>query len=289
MSEIPTVGRTISLLAFACIMLTPACARHYPVRGMILGVNLADHTVIVSHRDIPGYMPAMSMPFRVRKPAELAGLYPGAQIEFDLVTRKSGAHIERLRRLGGGAVIVDQGDRIALPPNPDRIAIGETMPDFTLTDQLGHPVRLSGFRGSVVAVDFIYTRCPLPDVCPRLSANFARVQTRFRERMPKDLALLSITIDPRYDTSEVLLKYAKIWNARPEGWRFLTGPDGEIEIVARRFGMNYWPEEGLITHTSQTGIIGRNGRLAATVDGSSFAPVQLGDLIARELEKTDAP
>ena len=107
--------------------------------------------------------------------------------------------------------------------------------------------------------------------------------------MPKDLVLLSITIDPRFDTSEVLLKYAKIWNARPEGWRFLTGPDAEIEIVARRFGMNYWPEEGLITHTSQTGIIGRNGRLAAAVDGSSFAPVQLGDLIERELEKTNAP
>jgi len=256
---------------------------------MVLSVSPADRTVIVSHRDIPGSMPAMSMPFHVRKPGELTGLHPGTQIEFDLVTRKSGSHIERLRRVGAGAVIEDQGDRIALPPNPDRVAIGEAMPDFTLTDQLGHPVRLSDFRNRVVAVDFIYTRCPLPDVCPRLSANFARVQTRFREKMPKDLLLLSITIDPHYDTSEVLLKYAKIWNARPEGWRFLTGPDAEIEIVARRFGMNYWPEEGLITHTSQTGIIGRNGRLAATVDGSSFAPVQLGDLIERELEKTNAP
>jgi protein SCO1/2 len=253
---------------------------------MVLSVNAPDQTVIVSHRDIPRYMPAMSMPFRVRKPAELTGLHPGAQIEFDLVTRKSASYIERLRRVGGRPVIEDRGDRIPLPPNPSRIAVGEAMPDFILTDQLRNPVRLSDFRGRVVAVDFIYTRCPLPDVCPRLSASFARLQTRFRD---KDLVLLSITIDPRYDTSEVLLGYAKIWNARPEGWRFLTGPDREIETVARRFGMNYWPEEGLITHTSQTGIIGRNGKLAATVDGSSFAPVQLGDLIERELEKTYAP
>jgi protein SCO1/2 len=281
--------RLWACVALACILLTPACARHYTVRGMVLSVNTADRAVIVSHRDIRGYMPAMSMPFRVRKPAELTGLYPGAQIEFDLVTRKSGSHIERLRRVGVSAVIEDRGDRIALPPNPERIAVGEAMPDFTLTDQLLHAVRLSDFRGSVVAVDFIYTRCPLPDVCPRLSANFARLQTRFREKMPRHLVLLSISIDPRYDTPEILLKYAKIWNARPEGWRFLTGADGEIESVARRFGMNYWPEEGLITHTSQTGVIGRNGRLAATVDGSSFAPVQLGDLIEREMEKTNAP
>jgi protein SCO1/2 len=282
------VRLTISAVALASLF-TPGCAKHYPVRGMVIGVNAPEQTVVVSHRDIPRYMPAMSMPFRVRKPSELAGLYPGAQIEFNLVTRKSGSYIERLRRVGGGLAIEDQGDRIPLPSNPYRIAVGEAMPDFILTDQLRSPVRLSDFRGKVIAVDFIYTRCPLPDVCPRLSAGFARVQTRFRDKMPSDLVLLSITIDPRYDTPEVLLGYAKTWNARPEGWRFLTGPDGEIETVARRFGMNYWPEEGLITHTSQTGIIGRDGKLAATVDGSSFAPAQLGDLIERELEKIYAP
>jgi protein SCO1/2 len=256
---------------------------------MILAVDAPEQTVTISHRDIPRYMPAMSMPFHVRKAAELAGLFPGEQVEFELVARRSGSYIRRLRRIGGSAVIEDQGDRIVLPPNPDRVPIGSRMPDFALADQSGQPVRLSDFRGKVIAVDFIYTRCPLPDVCPRLSANFARLQNRFREKMGKDLMLLSITIDPHYDTPQVLLGYAKIWNARLDGWRFLTGPDGEIEIVARRFGMNYWPEEGLITHTSQTGVIARDGKLAAQVDGSSFTPSQLGDLIQRELEKANAP
>jgi protein SCO1/2 len=256
---------------------------------MVLGVNAAEQTVIISHRDIPHYMPAMSMPFHVRKPAELAGLYPGAQIEFQLVARKSGSYVERLRRIAPGQVIEDQGDRIALPPNRDQVSIGAIMPDFTLTDQLHRPVRLSDFRGKVIAVDFIYTRCPLPDVCPRLSANFARVQTRFREKMGRELVLLSITIDPQYDTPGELLKYAKIWKAEARGWRFLTGADGDIEIVARRFGMNYWPEEGMITHTSQTGVIARDGRLASRMDGAAFAAGQLGDLIERELEKKYAP
>jgi len=234
-------------------------------------------------------MPAMSMPFHVRTAGELAGLAPGAQIECVLVVRKSGAYIERLRRIGGNAVIVDQGDRIVLPANPDRIPLGASMPDFTLADQFSQAVRLSDFRGRVVVVDFIYTRCPLPEVCPRLSASFARLQTRFHDRIGKDLILLSITIDPQYDTPQVLLGYAKIWNARPDGWRFLTGRDTEIEVVARRFGMNYWPEEGLITHTSQTAVIDRAGRLAAQVNGSSFTAGQLGDLVEKELEKTNAP
>lgn len=282
-------GQSVRYTALACLLFAPACAKHYSVRGMILAVNAPEQSVTISHRDIPRYMPAMSMPFHVRKPAEIANLQPGEQVEFELVARKSGSYIQRLRRIGGAAVIEDQGDRIVLPPNPDRVPIGSPMPDFTLADQSSRPVRLSDFRGKVVAVDFIYTRCPLPDVCPRLSANFARLQSRFREKMAKDLMLLSITIDPQYDTPQVLLGYAKIWNARFDGWRFLTGPDGEIEIVARRFGMNYWPEEGLITHTSQTGVIARDGKLAAEVDGSSFTPSQLGDLIQRELEKTNAP
>lgn len=270
------------------VLLFAGCARHVPVRGMVLGVNATEQSVTISHGEIPLYMPAMSMPFRVRRASELSGLYPGAQVEFRLVARKSGSYIEHLRRIGAGGVIEDQGDRIVLPPNPEQVPVGAGMPDFALTDQLNRRVRLSDFRGQVVAVDFIYTRCPLPDVCPRLSANFAGLQKRFGERIGRDLTLLSITIDPQYDTPDVLLRYAKIWNARPEGWRFLTGPDREIEIVARRFGMNYWPEEGLITHTSQTGVIARDGTLAAKVDGSSFAASQLGDLIGRELEKTNA-
>ena len=253
---------------------------------MVLGIDTSAKTAVISHADIRDYMPAMAMPFRVRQSGELSGLHPGAQVQFDLVIRKKASHIEHVKRLGGTTtgVVEDAGDRIVLPPNPDQVAIGAAMPDFTLLDQFGKPVRLSDFRGKVVAVDFIYTRCPLPDVCPRLSANFARMQNRFADKIGKDLTLLSITIDPQYDTPAVLLGYAKIWNAKADAWRFLSGPEGEIALVARRFGMNYWPEEGLITHTSETGVIARDGRLAARINGSAFTAGQLGDLISRELE-----
>jgi protein SCO1/2 len=128
-------------------------------------------------------------------------------------------------------------------------------------------------------VDFIYTRCPLPDVCPRLSANFARLQKRFASL----LALLSITLDPEYDTPIVLTEYAQRWRADPSTWLFLTGSAEEIRQTAGRFGVVYWPEEGTLTHTSSTAIIDRAGRLAALVEGSSFTSQQLIDLVQAQL------
>jgi protein SCO1/2 len=149
------------------------------------------------------------------------------------------------------------------------------MPDFTLTGQDGRAVSLSSLRGQLVAVDFIYTRCPLPDVCPRLSANFARLQKRFAS----EIALLSITLDPDYDTPAVLTDYARRWGADAHVWRFLTGSPEQIQKIAGQFGVVYWPEENAITHTSSTAIIDRSGKLAALVEGSSFTSQQLIDLV----------
>jgi protein SCO1/2 len=164
------------------------------------------------------------------------------------------------------------------------VGIGDLVPDFELTDQSGHPVRLSGFHGRVVVVNFIYTRCPLPEVCPRLASNFALVQRRFREQLGSKLILLSVTMDPKYDTPEMLEEYSKAWGRDPKGWYFLTGSDRAIRTVADRLGLVYWPEEGSLTHTSLTCLIGRDGRLEARVNGSAYEVRQLGDLIARQLE-----
>jgi protein SCO1/2 len=157
------------------------------------------------------------------------------------------------------------------------------VPDFQLINQSALPIRLSELAGRIVAVNFIYTRCPLPEVCPRLAANFAHLQKRFRQRMGKDLVLVSITLDSQYDNATVLADYAKRWGAG-QGWQFLTGDSAEIQRVASEFGLVYWPEDGLLTHTSQTGIIDRDGRLAALIEGSSYEEDQLGDLIAQQLE-----
>ena len=115
--------------------------------------------------------------------------------------------------------------------------------------------------------------------------NFKALRDRFAARMDRDLAFLTISFDPRYDTPEVLSRYAASQRAGGPGWHFLTGEPKEIERVCNAFGIQYWAEEGLITHSLQTAIIDRDGRLAATVEGKDFTPAQLGDLVGAVLDR----
>lgn len=219
----------------------------------------------------------MTMPVRVPSATAMRGVTPGTLVDFQL--DRGTARNLKIRRAANE--IEQDGRTIALAPPKEMVHPGDSMPDFELTNQRGGRTRLSSYKGSVVAIQFLYTRCPMPEVCPRLAATFARMQRRFSGR---DLILMSVTLDPVYDTPAMLSRYANLWRAQM-GWHFLTGSDEEIKAVAKWMGLIYWPEEGVITHNSTIGIIGRNGRVAAMVEGLSFDAQQLGDLIATELDK----
>lgn len=262
----------------AALILLPtllcSCARHFHAQGIVLAVDARSRMVTISHRAIPHYMEAMAMPFHVDAATNLAQLQPGARINFELRVSRSATEARHIR--------VQQTDLadIPVPKAENRVPIGDPMPDFSLTDQNGDPVRLSSFRGQVVTLDFIYTRCPLPDVCPRLSANFARLQKRFAGK----LTLLSITLDPQHDTPQILADYAQRWRANSQTWKFLTGSEESIRKIAEHFGVVFWAEEGAITHTSTTAIIDRAGKLAALLEGTKFTSQQLIDLVQTELQ-----
>jgi protein SCO1 len=272
------ISNNRSVVFLLCILLC-SCARHFRAQGIVLAVDSPNRTLTISHRAIPGYMEAMAMPFHVDAATDLAPLRPGSRIDFELKVTHSAAVVRHIRLQQ--TALAD----VPVPKAEGRIAIGEQMPDFSLTDQNGNAVRLSSFLGQVVAIDFIYTRCPLPDVCPRLSANFARLQKRFAGKM----ALLSVTLDPQHDTPQVLAEYAARWHANSHTWLFLTASEDDIRKVAGHFGVVFWAEEGSITHTSSTAIIDRTGKLEAMVEGSSFTSQQLIDLVQTELDRSPAP
>lgn len=246
-----------------------SCARHYRAQGVVLALDPVNQSVTISHRAIRGYMEAMAMPFRVADARQLNGLAPGARVNFQIRVGKDGTVVQRIAVQPGAGL-----DDVPLPKPAGKLAAGAAVPDFSLIDQMGRGVKLSDFRGQFVALDFIYTRCPLPDVCPRLSANFALLQKRFGGK----IRLLSITIDPLYDTPEVLRDYGKRWQADPAIWHLLTGPEDDIRTVAGHFGLVYFPEEGVITHTVSTALIGPDGKLLALLEGASFTSRQLIDL-----------
>jgi protein SCO1 len=227
-------------------------------------------------------MDAMVMPFTVRDPKVVADVRPGDRIAFRLNVRDGQTDIDQVRLLS--AAPADIG-LLNTPAVSTLVKPGEPVPDFTLTNQDGNPVSLSSLRGKVVAVTFIYTRCPLPDYCPRMITNLQAVERRFPERVSKDLALVAVTFDPQFDTPERLKEYAQFFKSDKPGWQFLTGSRDDIARVTQLFGVEYWPEEGLITHTLQTAVIDKEGKLAAQAEGKDYSGQQLADLVGSALER----
>ncbi len=261
-------------------------AREYPVTGMVLGVDRSRNTFTASIQSIPGFMPAMAMPFEVRQKKDLDGLSPGAIVEFVLVVNDRSSHAERIRVVRYQSAEQDPlaANRLKLLTDvagatPRKVlAIGETVPDFTLTDQKRRSVALSDLRGKVVAINFIYTSCPLPNFCLRIANNFGVLHQRFKSQLGRDLVLLTVTFDPVHDTPEVLAQYARRWSADPTAWHFLTGPIGDVQRVCHVFGVDFFPDEGLMNHSLHTAIIDRQGRMVANIEGNQFTADQLSDL-----------
>jgi protein SCO1/2 len=260
-----------------------ACAARHHAQGLVLRVDHAASTVTVSHDAIPGYMDAMVMPFTARDPREVADVRPGDRIAFRLNVKKDRTHIDRVQLLS--AAPADLG-LLNTPAVSTLVKIGQPMPDFTLTNQDGQPVSLSSLRGKVVAVTFIYTRCPLPDYCPRMITNLQAVERRFPDRVNTDLALVAVTFDPQFDTPQRLKEYARFFKSDKPGWQFLTGSIDDITRVTQLFGVEFWPEEGLITHTLQTAVIDKEGKLVAQAEGKDYSGKQLADLVAQLLGPT---
>ncbi len=276
-------GRAALLAAAACC--AAIGAERHRVTGIVLKVDAAHRSFVASCAAIPGYMEAMSMTYTVRDDKELAGLRAGASVEFTLVVDGRKSYAEGIRPHRFESMEREQllARRLQLLEPPRTILRpGQTVPDFALTDQTGQRVSLSQFAGKVVAVTFIYTSCPLPDYCFRLSNHFGRLSKRFPGR---DLILLSITFDPVHDQPPVLSRYAATWKADPKTWHFLTGSLPEVQEVCRRFGLNFWQDEGLVTHSLHTLVIDRNGRLAADFEGNEFSAEQLGDFVQATLER----
>ena len=165
------------------------------------------------------------------------------------------------------------------------VTVGQQVPDFALTDQAQAKVHLSQLQGKVVALTFGYSRCPNPNYCLRLSNNLSTVEKRFHDRAGRDLVLLTIMIDPNHDQGATLVQYAGVFKANAEDWHFLTGPLPEIKQVAGMFGMNFWSDESLLTHTLHTVVIDRQGRLASNIEGNQFTAQQLGDLVQTVMDR----
>ncbi len=263
---------------FVSVLLISGCRRapenRYELRGTVVSVDKAQRQAVIEHEEIPGLMHAMTMPFNVREDWVLEALAPGQSVEAALVVKGDRSWIEDVR-ISQSRSVDTPGARSVLP------APGDAVPGFGLVDQDGRPIDLAQFRGRPLLMTFIYTRCPLPDFCPRTNMNFAEVYRGLRslpasDRKPR---LLTVSFDTEYDKPAVLKEYARRFMNPPDfgEWTFATGSEEEIRAITGHFGLIYRHESGQITHSLVTALIAPDGRLEKLYLGNQWTP---GEILA---------
>ena len=162
--------------------------------------------------------------------------------------------------------------------------IGARVPDCALSDQNGKSIHLHDYRGQVVLVTFIYTRCPLPNYCPLMSKNFASLQERLSKEFPGKFHLVTISFDPVFDTPKVMKDYTARYNHDEKTWSFACGTAEQIDYVAKLFGLLYRPEGGVITHDLRTALISPEGRLAHVWRSNVWIPFEVGRMVRETMQ-----
>lgn len=254
-------------------------AERYAITGEVVRAEPERKVLVVKHDEIKGYMPAMTMEFLVSD-GDLALARPGQRIRADMIPSKDGDfRLERIwpddrtieaRTIATGAMQLRQ-DTHTRGKNAYR-EVGEGAPDFTLYDQDGRVVQGSRFRGRHIMLNFIFSRCPVPTMCPAATAKMITVQRLAREAGVRDLELISITLDPANDTPGVLRDYAAVRGIDTSNFSFLTGPEGAIRDLLTQFGVITQLQGDILQHTLATLLIDPQGRIAHRTDGSQWEP-----------------
>ena len=274
----------LPLLAAGCTKNKETDLVTFPLRGEVVRIDTAKLTLTVAHQAIPNYMNAMTMPFKVRDRNLLRPLAVGDSIQATLAVSRTESWLEQIAVVGKG--------EMPAPLTPDQIITakvfktGEIFPDESLVNQDGKTVRLSSFRGRVLALTFIYTRCPLPDFCIRMSNQFARIQKSLKGdgRLNGKWHLVTVSFDPKFDRPAVLKRYAAEYGADFSSWDFVTDPDTAGPVIRRLadgLGLEYSQDEGLIDHNLRTVLIDPQGRLVKVITGNEWKPEEVAAEIRR--------
>ena len=235
--------------------------RRYDFNGRVVSKVPETHTLVVDHENIPGFMSAMTMPYPVAANVDLSGVEAGDQITARVVLNKDGDY--ELTKVA----VTDSSHRQKEVKETRQLFPGEEIPDVELVNQDGKEIHLSDFHGKTVLLTFIYTRCPMPTFCPRLSSLFAAVEKELAKD-PKEYSrtqLISVSIDPKFNTPPVLRKYSLAYlgedEKRFEHWSFTVPTPENLKKLAQAFALIYEEEDNQIAHSMSTVLIGPGGRL----------------------------
>lgn len=259
--------------------------KRYPFTGRIVSVDSQAQSAIIDGDAIPGFMDAMAMPYKIKPAATLNHLIPGDSVSAEVVVVSSGAKnddaapdywLENVKVIAHIDPSHAPGASSLHMPAP-----GEEVPDFSFTNQSGKLISLKQYRGKVLFVTFIYTRCPFPDFCPRLSGNFAEIYKQAATNATLTNAhLLSVSFDPEHDRPKVLRDYGFSVAHTHESalfnrWEFAAPRLADLPRLADFFALTIQPEGGTITHNLSTVVIGPDGKIVKWYHGGDWQPSDL--------------
>ena len=273
--------------AEACHRKPELHAKYYQLKGMVISVDVGHEQIIVDHEAIPGFMEAMTMSYGVKDDAALKKLKPGDRITARVVVTSDDVWLDNI-------VIVQKAAANAPPPKLDENVPpqpGELVPDFTFVNQDGRRVHFRHYRGKVVLLTFVYTRCPFPTYCPLMTRNFADINNQMAAHATLDAGthLLTLSFDPAHDTPAVLKAYGKRYAGKNDPgfrhWEFAAIPSGELKEVSSFFGFTFEEQGGQIVHSLSTALVGPDQKLVRWYAGNRWTPSEvLKDIKALENE-----
>jgi protein SCO1/2 len=259
----------------------------YQVKGLVVALGTDGKSVKIKHEEIPGYMAAMTMEFEVRGTNELTGLTAGDTVAFRMLVTDDDGWIDQLRKLDAPKVNpptpLPEGIRIVRDVEP--LEVGDLLPEYRFTNQSGKILSTLDYRGRALVISFIFTRCPFPTYCPRITSGFADAQQLLLTNHPSltNWHLLSLTIDPEYDTPAILKDYAQRHGGVQRYWTYATGSLLDLTAIAEQFGLQFWRDTpgGLPNHNLRAAVIDAAGRVQTNLVGNTWT----GDQLAEEIIK----
>src|SRR5437667_739072 len=251
----------------------------FEVKGVVIAVKAREKSIEIKHEKIPGYMPAMTMPFDVRNTNELAGLQPGDSVSFRMLVTDTEGWIDQIRKLAAPATkLTSTSGPLRLVREVEPLSVGDPLPDYHLTNQFGRPISTAQFKGDALAVTFLFTRCPFPNFCPLMANHFAEAQQQLLTlpNAPTNWQLLTISFDPDFDKPAILKAYAERYKYDPAHSSFATGALIDITALAEQVGLTFWHDEtGNISHNLRTVVVDASGRIRKIFSGNQWSSSEL--------------
>jgi protein SCO1 len=262
---------------------TADAEKSYHVRGVVVATDAAHNELSLKADEIPGFMAPMTMSYPLADLAAFSELHPGDVITATLVVNAHDNSDLRLKDI----VVIAQAKPDYKPAVQYHVPVpGDTVPNFTVLNQSGRTMGLQQFRGKVLLMTFIYTRCTLSDFCPRMSQNFAEIDKALvaDPKLYGQTHLLSVSFDPAYDTPAVLKSYGSAYTGRYvhetfRHWDFAAPSLAELPQMEQYFDLGVTPgPNGILQHSLATLVVGKDGKVVAFYPTNDWA---VADVLAK--------